>query len=438
VQWGLLTGQGSRTAWQVSGALDIQGSKGASTLPALCATLQKLSGDLPLNCAQGLELRVVIADIWLPTASIPWNPDMLRQDSARAFARDYLSHLGFSVTSGDEIRLDDAPYGMARLAVAYPQELLQAIEQCALRWRAHWRSLRPVSVLAWSVLGKKRQAGAMAILDEDSVTLCLAGAKRWTGRTHVQEVKIQSHPPGCSAAEALALAWERLRLRRPHMPDAQEVLVLDASDTPQANPLWPEPFVQPDESWRNLQHNAHWLQACQGIHALDAHVLPPRRTWKHWAILGIAIIIASGVVFETWRQFLRANASRNAYENLQQTTRKLPPSPWSREELARIGAVNAAIRQLNLPIGAVLQALRPPRDIRVAVLQVETSSAATGEAANLLKITAEAPSSAEMTRYVAFVSEQKPFMRAYLTHHEHPDKESTERFRFTMEAQWND
>jgi hypothetical protein len=438
VQWGLLAGRGSRAAWRELGAADIQDHAGAPALSVLCAVLQELPGELPQGCARGVELRVIIADTWLSMAPIPWSPAMSRKDSAQAFARDYLSQLGFAVASDDEIRLDDAPYGASRLAVAYPLELLQAIRQCALRWNAYWRSLRPVSVLAWNALGRKRRLEAVAILSENEVTLCLAGAKRWTGKKHLLEVRTQPHPPDFLIADALPLAWKRLCLRRPQALDIREALVLDASGTQRDHADWPTPFVWPDTPWRSLRQNAHWLRACRGMHALDAHARPPRRNWRHWLILGMAILVTGGIAFETWKQFMDAQASRHAYEALQQTNHESPPSPWSREEQARIGAVNAAIRQLNLPIGAVLHALRPPRDIRVAVLQVETASATAGNAANTLKITAEAPSSAEMTRYVAYVSERQPFVRAYLTHHELLDEENTARFRFTMEAQWND
>ncbi|MDR2625137.1 MAG: hypothetical protein LBC37_02265 [Zoogloeaceae bacterium] len=338
----------------------------------------------------------------------------------------------------DEIRLDDAPYGASRLAIAYPLEVLQAIGQCAARWHAHWRSLCPVSVLAWDVLGKKQPLEAVAICNENDVTLCLAGAKRWTGRRHLLEIRIQPNASDVSAVDALSLAWKRLCLRRPQALGIQKIQVLDASGTWADNTVWPAPFIPPDASWRCLQPDAHWLRACQGAHALDAHALPPRRTGWHWLVLGVAMLGTGGIVFETWQQFMNVQTLRDACEALQQANRRPPPPSWSREESVRIGAINAAIRQLNLPIGAVLHALRPPRDIRVSVLQVETASAATGNVANTLKITAEAPSSAEMTRYVAFVSERRPFVRAYLTHHELLDEENTERFRFTMEAQWND
>jgi hypothetical protein len=408
----------------------------AVVLSVLCATLRNLPGDLPED-AHAPELRVFIAETWLPIASLPWSSNLLNRDSARAFVRDYLVNLGFAVAADDEIRLDDAPYGKTRLAIAYPQALLQAIRMCATRWRVHWRSLCPMALLAWNVLSRKYPARALMLFDRENVTLCLGEPGQAMRRARLQEIRTQAparrHPP----ADTVSLVWKRLCLRQPQAGEIKEVLVVNMPSSVHFPVAWPPPFVLPDSPWQRLEPNAKWLGADTGAHALDACARPPRRRAVHWLALIVALMVAGGLAFETWTQFRRANASRIAYETSRQVTRVAPPPVWSRDELARIAIVNTAIRQVNLPIGAVLQALRPPRDIRVAVLQVETAVAPDIHAANTLKITAEAASSAEMTRYVAFVSERKPFIRAYLTHHEISGDDAA-RFRFTMEAQWDD
>ena len=134
---------------------------------------------------------------------------------------------------------------------------------------------------------------------------------------------------------------------------------------------------------------------------------------------------------------LKAQAIRSQLA-AQNTLRAPSQAPlWTQDELKKIASVNTAVRQLNIPFEAVLQALRPPRDIHVAVIAVETTSESVARMNNTIKITAEAPSSADMTRYVAFVAERKPFVRAYLMRHEIPDGER-ERYRFMVEAQWMD
>jgi hypothetical protein len=111
---------------------------------------------------------------------------------------------------------------------------------------------------------------------------------------------------------------------------------------------------------------------------------------------------------------------------------------WSRNELARVQAVNVAVRELNLPFEAILRALEPPKDMRVAVLSMTTAASTSGALASRVKIVAEARTGAEMARYVAFVAERKPFTGAYLVEHE-IDETAVERpYRFTLEASWND
>jgi hypothetical protein len=435
-QWGLLTGRGKHAAWRKLGEAQIRKEGEAASLSVLCAILQDLPGTLPEDVHRP-ELRVIIAETWLPIGSLPWIPALRDQDSARVFAREYLINLGFAVAANDEVCLDDMPYGKARLAIAYPQALLQAIQVCATRWRAHWRSLCPAALLAWRGLSREYPARALMLLDKENVTLCLGVPRQPMRRARLQEIRTLAQTHRHSPADAVSLVWKRLCLRQPQAVEIKDVLIVEVSSRKSFPIAWLSPFVLPDKPWRRLEPNAKWLCVDTGSYALDACARPPRRRAIHWLALFVALIVAGGLAFETWTQFKRANASRIAYETSRQVTRVAPPPVWSRDELARIAVVNTAIRQVNLPIGAVLQALRPPRDIRVAVLQVETAVAPDIHIANTLKITAEAASSAEMTHYVAFVSERKPFIRAYLTHHEISGDDAA-RFRFTMEAQWND
>ena len=438
IRWGLLTGRGAE--WQELGATAIpmtDDGSGSPDVAALCAALQELPGQPP---QKGLELRVVIKDQWLSVAAIPWSEALRRKDTAIDFARECLSAFGFKLSADDTIYLDDAPYDAPRLAVAYPEAILQAIGECARRWQAHWRSLRPVSVLAWRSMSRKTPLQAMAITAEDHVTLLLANPKRQFLRLPaLQEIKTLVRLPQDSPAETLELAWKRLGLRQPQTLAIQTVLTLDASDEGEKLGELSPPFVLPDDNWQNMQANERWIGANSGSCALDAHTRPHRPGFTHWIILLLAVIFLGSLISGSWTFYQRAERAKIAYEDLQQKMKPPAPIVWKRKDLMRISAVNIAIKQLNLPIEAVLQALRPPRDIRVAVLQVETS-VATNErnAGNILRITAEGLSSSEMARYVAFVSERRPFVRAYLTHHEVTGSGNNQRFRFSMEAEWND
>ena len=159
------------------------------------------------------------------------------------------------------------------------------------------------------------------------------------------------------------------------------------------------------------------------------------------ALVVVATLMAAQAVRSvmTTRDLTRALATTQTQQTAGQRT------TWSREELAKVQAVNAAVRELNLPIAALLRALEPARDIHVAVLSVETTGGAGvagGAAAEVggasVRIEAEARTSADMLRYVAFVSERKPFTRAYLTQHEVRSATGERPYRFTVEAPWSD
>jgi hypothetical protein len=147
----MLEGRGKRAVWQKWKGIDIDGSE----ISFLYAALKKLPDEFPARDLESPELWVAIAVAWLSSASLPWSQELLEPDSARRFACNYLQTRGFDTSFADDIHLDDAAYGMPRLVIAYPEELLRILAQRASLWEARWRSLRPLSVLAWDVLSRK-------------------------------------------------------------------------------------------------------------------------------------------------------------------------------------------------------------------------------------------------------------------------------------------
>ena len=111
----------------------------------------------------------------------------------------------------------------------------------------------------------------------------------------------------------------------------------------------------------------------------------------------------------------------------------------------QINAVRAAVRQLNVPIGALVKALQPPKDIRVALLGLDVVAGKNGpeqhtptDAAGILKIAAEARTPQEMTTYVAFLADQPLFQSVYLVKHELNATSAERPYRFLLEAQWQE
>jgi hypothetical protein len=119
-----------------------------------------------------------------------------------------------------------------------------------------------------------------------------------------------------------------------------------------------------------------------------------------------------------------------------QTARNEKPllAPTSEKLLA----ANRAIAHLNIPLQDVFAAIQPPKDIQVGLLGLEASIASvspTGGAATL-KILAEAPSAADMTRYVAYLTGRGPLTHAELVRHELASTNSVPLYRFSVEIGW--
>src|SRR5690606_30983294 len=138
--------------------------------------------------------------------------------------------------------------------------------------------------------------------------------------------------------------------------------------------------------------------------------------WRR-GLVALAALAAAAMLLLAWQasRQLQGEARLAAVRDTPPPVAEAPR--WSREDQARARAVNATVRQLNLPVPALLRALRPPPDIAVAVLSVELLAGAAQDSAGV-RLTAEAQTAADMARYVAFVAERRPFVGAYLVRHE--------------------
>jgi hypothetical protein len=112
------------------------------------------------------------------------------------------------------------------------------------------------------------------------------------------------------------------------------------------------------------------------------------------------------------------------------------PRSLNKSQQEQVLAANIAIRQLNLPAAQLLRALAPPKDIRVALLGIDLSDSANESAAAKFKLNAETRSGEEMTRYIAFLADRKPFVQAYLVRHEVMQNMPERPWRFTLELTW--
>lgn len=436
IDCGVSAGNGSGALWIKDSVrtVEIDAADGIeSRLHALTAALAKLQA-LPFTDVA--EVHVVVADSWLAVAGVPWSPRVKRANTAEIYARAQLAGAGFDIEPADTLRLDDAPFGEPRLAVVYPAVMLTALSQFASRLNARLSTVLPLALAAWELA--QRQSGiraqALAVLDAGLMVLARAAVGR---SSRLSEVTVR-------ADASLHEAWQRQCLRDPQLSAVKQIALLDLTQPDESKRCSQEPFVQIDLPSQGEATSAvpslHLAASTRSSHhVLNALPRAPNVSTRQWLVLGISALLAGTLLVQALQTHfvMRSLTARlNASAGIAQPAPL--PTAWTREELARVQAVNAAIRELNMPISPILRALEPPRDIRVAVLSVETATNTANAQASSVKIVAEARTAAEMARYVAFVAERKPFTGAYLTRHEIDQATPEQPYRFTVEAAWSE
>lgn len=443
IECGVMRGAASHASWVTGSGIDIPIGTGgfASSLPMLASGVRDLQVKLSVPAFH--EMRVLVADHWLAVAGVPWSPSAQRPASAIPYARTQLAAAGFTVESADTLKLDDAPFGAPRLAAAYPGALLTALRQLAQSLKARLTSILPLSVAAWALAQHRENSRppAVGILD---VGLVILARSATSGRSRLSEVTVRtSESEHAPTEQDLSATWRRLCFREPQLLCVKHVALLDLTAPDGAANAVSSPFVRLDPPSRDAMSASRGLLLAASAGSLrsplDAQADSPPLTRGHWMALGAAALLTGGMILQAGVASLSVSslATRLATP-VDAPTSAFRPVTWGREELPRVQAVNTAIRELNFPIKALLHALEPPKDVRVAVLSFETTGSASGAQASSAKIVAEAPSGAEMARYVAYLAERKPFTGAYLTRHEIIDAAAHRSYRFTVEALWSE
>lgn len=388
---------------------------------------------------------VLVADVWLAVAAVPWSESLRVPALSRAFACGQLEAAGHEIDASDTVRLDDASFGQPRLAVAYPATLLSSLEALAGGLGAELSSVLPLSVGAWNsfALRERARLDAVAVLDE-GILLIAHGQRR------LADVSVRTGAewaePGSKRGSLLRQLWQRMRLRDGQLSAVRELRLLNLSG-----------HAMPSESTGADVIAVEQRPAASGGHAIpeglrlaalgqwntpfDAVPARPAITLVRFAVAALALATAAAWTWQAWRISEQAAVLSQQASALQRDRGIVPrAAPLNREQAARVQAVNSAIRELNFPAAALLRALQPPPDIQVAVLSVDLSSASSADGSGypVVKIVAEARTPAAMARYVGFVGERKPFSGAYLTRHEIVDTAPERPYRFNVEAAWSE
>lgn len=405
----------------------------------------------------GRALTVLVAAPWLGRAALPWSDRLLDPASALAEARSALAARGFMLAADDLLRLDAAPaLGRPRTALRVPEQLLPALLGFAQALGARLVSVQSLNAVAAAWAAQRADSGRpglVAVLGGGVLQLLPAdGTAAAVG--HEMALQVDADLAAADLAKAVAGLWQRAALRFPALAAIRQLplLCLDrpAPDAALAAPLqglaWPGDGQDRADLDRALLHHAVARPTLDALAADGVRRLPGRIA----ALAGaLCLLVAGGLAWSAAQRQAEVDASQSAARIPAPTA---PPALLSRVELAELRAVNAVVRQINLPLPALLRMLQPPRDIQVTLLgldlaadggaddsggarPVHASATGSGTTGNL-KLAVEAMAGNDMTRYLAFLASRDGVLSAQLLRHEADPARPDAPIRFQVELAW--
>lgn len=403
-----------------------------ATLDDVCAGVREVVGKTGQGAHAGRgSLRVVISDRWLGAVALPWSPSLADRGAARLLAGAVLMAAGTVVSEGDRVVIDDAPYRAARCGVAFPEALVLLAESLC---RERGLRLSVIEALPAAVCAAERhRSGPVALVEDGWMRLWMASSGRivpvGAGRVTAVGGDARSHVLGL---------WTRARLRDPVLAGLVTLEVCDLRPGTE-----PTAWSDPSNTLRVLARGSGtaWdrMLAAPAARSGLAIATRERTSAGGWMAVTGAVLFAAASLVLAWRQQGEVQvrqAELAAVSARQEAPRRAAPD---RAQLARDAAVASAIGQLNFPFDELLRSLRSPRDLRVGLLSIDVAAGGPSPgAAPVVKLTAEAASGDEMTRYVDWLADRKVFDRAHLLSHEVQESDGRQTYRFSVEATWRD
>lgn len=412
----LLLGAGSVT---LASAAD----ESRAAAPSIDSVEESLAAARALLNASATQspLHVVVSDIWLIEAEIPWAAQMLEDDAAHSYVGAYLEMLGAPSAQLTTV-LDGAPYGEPRLACAIPTSTLDAIVAMAGEGGSP-ASVAPLSSFVWNAVSKRivERDCDVAIIEDAALTVMSIVA----GRIR----RVQTHRYVGSGVAELERFWRRLKLRYPDSSARATLYVVALTSEPDRT--LPVGMQAVELDGRKLH------TAGRSERLLCIYEAPPRvSTWQRIA----AVALIASVGFGLWTVAANQQRIEESRQALLDLERKPPPPPkrsaaQQREHDEELKAVTAQLDMLAMPLDDLLAAISPPASLHAAILSLEMKARAGAEPA-AVRLVAQAESSAAMTQFVAHLRDAQPFNSAYLTRHELHEDDRAAPYEFTVEARW--
>ncbi len=440
-----------KAKWVSGAAIDLQPDGDSPTKPSRHApwegALQALSDQLlsgtpdqpPVSLA-GQRVVVVVAEQWLQYETLAWQGALASGDLPSAVAIQ-LQTVGAGLSLPAVVRFEESGWGRARWAVAYPGELMLALEQFAQRLGARLTSVMPMVCLVVRHLQQHTPTSRLYAYSE-AQTFTVVEVERGRVLSVLQRpLPASTHANGPLEVDTVARLWRSLQMRTPHWAPVGELPFLAPAETV-SEKLWPADTGLKRLTWpageagvtspllpalRNFQATSH---------PLNAVAAGPRAPLLQMLVFAL-VVAALGLL--AWKLTVNARALKHptpAERSVETNRLSGTPKSLTKMQQEQVVATNAAVRQLNLPAAQILRALKPPPDMRVALLGIDMSERSGGLSAAKVKVNAETRTGEEMTQYVAFLTQRKPFTQVYLVRHEVMQKMPDSPWRFTLEVLW--
>ena len=405
------------------------------------------------------QLVVLLVGPAAAVLSVPWSDALLRPESAQRYARAELLARGFAVQPEDSVCIDARPArGQPRAVFWVPAWLQREASALASALQVRSCQLQSLNLVAAAWLMHQPHDGRLwGLLGSGALQLWSAADASAAG-----EVLADSPAVGPPEARVRRL-WQRAGLRTPLLAEAR-LRVLSLDEQPPAGAAraglasasardagvdwlpWPLQSGVSGRAALDLQLLRQALARpvlplalsptpARGVLGADATPL-----W--WAATAAALVASLALAWSAVQREAELQEARAA-PAAASTPRVVAPTAAERGELR---AVNAAVQQLNLPLPQLLRTLQPPRDIVVRLQALDLAPRSTENAAGgtagvsakaLVKLSAEAPRSRDMTRYVDFLVGRQGMGAVQLVRHEVESSGAAgDIYRFEVELEW--
>lgn len=382
-------------------------------------------------------VRAVISDSWLNWLTVPWSDLLMNRARSEGYFRVHFEGL----LGGDakEMRYvaDDAEFGQPRAVAAIRKEHLDTLTSMALAQGRKLVSLQPLSIATWESIRDAIpvETYILGVIERGSLSLVVVQNRR------LQSVVVERW--GGDWILALERFIRRIKLREPALAGIEPLFAVDLSGSSQVQ--LPRSITMMEVPDSKVAHRELTIlqRSVRNALATGFDFLERTAPFGGWR----SCLLAAGVACMTLTAWSAATVDRGVvalerelakFGVAGQATVVSRIEPVRREQEAEIRSVNDAIRQLNIPVGVLLRAVQPPRDLRAALLGLDVTGVKGGTGEAILKIMVEAVSGEDMAAYVSYLSKQSPFTGAYLMRHDVAEDRPGRPYRFLVEASWQE